>query len=87
MLGPPAAGSLAERAGLRAGDWVRAYVDATASQWQDVRSMTDLRWEVTQAVLHGEPLQLLVTDRDGRGQRRGRAAARHARRARGRCAS
>ena len=27
-----------------------------------LRSMTDLRWEVTQAVLHGEPLHLLVTD-------------------------
>jgi regulator of sigma E protease len=32
--------------------------------------MSDLRWQVTQAVLDGERLELLVTDRDGRAQRR-----------------
>ena len=50
VLGPPAAGSLAERAGLRAGDWVRA-LSRDGSEWQDVRSMTDLRWQITQAAL------------------------------------
>ncbi|MEO7336542.1 MAG: RIP metalloprotease RseP [Caldimonas sp.] len=69
VLGPPAASSLAERAGLRAGDWVRAY-SSDAVEWQDLRSLPDLRWEVTQAVLRGERLHLMVSDREGRGQRR-----------------
>jgi regulator of sigma E protease len=64
----PVAASLAERAGLRSGDWVRAY-SYDGAQWQDVRSMTDLRWEVTQAVLQGQRLHLMVSDGDGRGQR------------------
>jgi len=69
VLGPPVASSLAERAGLRAGDWVRAY-STDGVEWQDLRSLTELRWEVTQAVMRGERLNLMVTDRDGRGQRR-----------------
>ena len=69
LLGPPAADSLADRAGLRAGDWARA-VSSDGSEWTDLRSMTDLRWEVTQAVLHSQPLQLLVSDREGRAQRK-----------------
>ena len=68
MLGPPVAGSVAERAGLRAGDWVRALAHE-GDNWQDLRSLTDLRWELTQAVLQRQPVQLQVTDRDGRGSR------------------
>ncbi len=69
VLGAPAATSLAERAGLRTGDWARAY-SFDGSEWQDLRSMSDLRWQLTQGVLRAEPLHLMVTDRDGRGQRR-----------------
>jgi len=69
ILGPPPASSLAERAGLRAGDWARAY-STDGVEWLDLNSMTDLRWQITQAVLHGDKLQLMTTDRDGRGQRR-----------------
>jgi regulator of sigma E protease len=69
VMGPPAAASLAERAGLRAGDWARA-ISTDGSDWDELRSMNDLRWAVTQAVLRGESLQLMVSDRDGRGQRR-----------------
>ena len=57
-----------ERRGARrahAGDWVRAW-STDGVDWHDLRSLTDLRWEVTQAVLHGERLHLMVTDRDGR---------------------
>ncbi len=68
VLSTPARGSLAEAAGLRAGDWVRA-VSKDGSDWQELQSMTDLRWLVTQAALHGEALQLQATDRDGRGPR------------------
>ena len=73
LLGPPAAGSIADRAGMRAGEWVRAW-SQDGSEWQDVRSLTDLRWQVTHAMLHGEDIDLLVSARDGRGQRRVRLA-------------
>jgi len=69
LLGPPAAGSVAERAGMHAGDWVRAWSQEN-DEWHDVRSLTDLRWQVTQALLRGEDIDLLVSARDGRGQRR-----------------
>ena len=69
LMGPPAAGSLAERAGLRAGDWAQAWSD-DGQTWEELRSMTDLRWQITQAVLHGRPLQLMLTDAEGHGQRR-----------------
>lgn len=69
LMAPPVADSLAERAGLRAGDWAQAWSD-DGVDWQDLRSMNDLRWQVTQSVLHGTPLHLLVSDAQGRGQRR-----------------
>jgi regulator of sigma E protease len=69
LLAAPSAGSLAERAGVQAGDWVQA-ISTDGEQWTDVRSMTDLRWEITQAVLRNEPVHLLVTDPQGQHQRR-----------------
>ncbi|HSC64746.1 MAG TPA: RIP metalloprotease RseP [Caldimonas sp.] len=73
VLGPPAAASVAEKAGMRAGDWVRAW-SQDGGEWRDIRSLTDLRWQVTQAMLHGEDIDLLVSGRDGRGQRRAHLA-------------
>lgn len=68
VLGPPAAGTPAHTAGLRAGDWVRAA--AVGSQdWQELHSMNDLRWTLTQAALDGAALRLSVSDREGRGSR------------------
>jgi regulator of sigma E protease len=64
VLGAPVTGSVAERAGLRAGDWVQA-TSPDGDTWSDTRSMTDLVWTITQSVLHAERLQLRVTDRDG----------------------
>ena len=69
LLGPPVAGSVADRAGMRAGEWVRAW-SSDGSEWHDVRSLTDLRWQVTQSMLHGDDIDLLVSSREGRGQRR-----------------
>jgi regulator of sigma E protease len=69
VLGPPAPASLAEAAGLHTGDWARAY-SVDGNEWEDLRSMSDLRWQVTQAVLRSERLHLMVTDRDGHAQRR-----------------
>ena len=68
VLSAPPVGSLAERAGLRAGDWARE-ASSDGNDWHEVRSMTDLRWELTQAVVHGERLQLMVTDRAGHARR------------------
>jgi len=68
LLGAPAAGSVAERAGLKSGDWVSAQ-SADGEEWSEVRSMTDLRWALTQGVLHGERLHLRVTDAAGRAPR------------------
>ena len=68
LMGPPTAGSLAERAGMRAGDWVRE-ASNDGIDWHDLRSMTDLRWELTQAVVRGERLHLRVTDREGHARR------------------
>jgi regulator of sigma E protease len=68
VLSAPVAGSLAEHAGLRSGDWVRA-TSTDGQQWDELRSLSDLRWQVTQATLRGEPLQLMVSDSAGRGSR------------------
>jgi len=68
VLGTPVAGSVAERADLHAGDWVRA-ISHDGQQWDDLQSMTDLRWQLTQAALRGEALHLMVSDLQGRDQR------------------
>jgi regulator of sigma E protease len=68
VLGQPTVGSMAERAGLRAGDWVRS-LSSDGQTWTDVRSVSDLRWEVTQAAMSRADLQVQVTDREGRGLR------------------
>jgi regulator of sigma E protease len=70
VLSAPTPGTLGERAGLRAGDvalaWSRDQPDA---QWSDLRSMTDLRWQILQAGLDGERLRLRVGDGQSRGGR------------------
>ncbi len=68
VLASPVAQSVAERAGLRAGDWVRS-ISTDGTSTDVIRSLPDLRWRVTQAVLRGENLDLLVTRADGRGER------------------
>jgi regulator of sigma E protease len=67
-LGAPAAASLAERAGMRSGDQVQA-VSFDGDQWDDVRSATDLRWHLTQAVMKQVPLRLRITDVGGHSPR------------------
>ena len=68
VLGSPVSESIAERAGLRAGDWVQQQ-STDGETWDDVRSMTDLRWAITQAALHRQPLYLRLTDAQGHGLR------------------
>jgi regulator of sigma E protease len=68
VLSAPATGSIAERAGLRSGDWVREW-SYDGTDWAQVESLTDLRWQLTQAALGSRDVQVSVTDRDGRGRR------------------
>ena len=72
LLGPSVPGSIAERAGLKSGDWVRALSengDAAGNSWRDVASMNDLMWRLTQAALQRQPVRMQVSDRDGRSTR------------------
>lgn len=69
VMSAPAAGSLAERAGLQSGDWVQRW-NREGDELQTIRSMTDLRWQIMQAALDGQRLQLEVSDAQGRGTRR-----------------
>ena len=73
VLSAPTLGSLAERAGMRSGDWVRSWQDADG-QWVALSSINDLRWQVTQHLMRAEPLQLQLTDVEGRGSRQVRLA-------------
>ena len=64
ILSTPPAKTLAADAGLSAGDWVQAAAGPDGD-WQDITSMTDLRWQITQSVVRGEDLSLQVSDADG----------------------
>jgi len=69
LLSAPAAGGLAERAGMRSGDVATAVAreaaDGSVGDWEDVRSMVDLRWQIMRAALDGERLRVMLSD--GRG--------------------
>jgi regulator of sigma E protease len=69
VLSAPAAGSLAERAGLRSGDWAQRWSREGDGEPQDIRSMIDLRWQIMRAALDGERLRLEVSDASGHGVR------------------
>jgi regulator of sigma E protease len=69
LLSAPAPGSLAERAGLRSGELATAVAREAAGgnvdDWQDVRSMVDLRWQIMRAALDGERLRVQLADASG----------------------
>jgi len=69
VLGSPTAGSLFERAGVHAGDWVRAYAEGDDT-WNEVASLNELTWQVIRHALNQQPIELSITDAQGRGQRR-----------------
>ncbi|WP_374585757.1 RIP metalloprotease RseP [Ideonella dechloratans] len=68
VLAAPTAGSLAEGAGLQAGDRVQA-VSVGEDDWQTARSINDVRRALAQAVLDRQSVQLAVEDAQG-GHRR-----------------
>lgn len=67
IISPPVAGSLADQAGLRAGDEVlRAYpAGQEEAGGAAVTSFEDLRWQLTRAALDGQDLALEVRSPDG----------------------
>ncbi len=67
IVSTPAAGSVAERAGLRSGDWV-LQAAVQGEEAEPVRSFDDLRWRLAQSALEGERLLLLVQAQAQRGQ-------------------
>jgi regulator of sigma E protease len=69
VLGSPGTGTVFERAGIEAGDWVRAYADGDDT-WHEVSSLNELNWQVIRHALNQQPLQLSVSDARGRGERR-----------------
>src|SRR5262245_18796136 len=68
VVGTPAAGSVFERAGVQAGDWVRAFADGEDG-WTELASLSELNWQVLRHALNQLPMRLSVTDAQGRGQR------------------
>ena len=68
LMAAPPAGSVAEKAGVQAGDLARA-LSTDGNDWREVRSMTDLRWDLTQAALRGERVLLSVSDQRGHAER------------------
>ncbi|MEI2676715.1 MAG: RIP metalloprotease RseP [Burkholderiaceae bacterium] len=68
VLAAPLAQSVAADAGLQSGDWVQA-TSTDGEDWNEVRSMTDFVWRVTQAVLENESLHLRVSDARGQHER------------------
>lgn len=68
VLSAPVAGSLAERADLRSGDWVRA-VSIDGVSWDDVASLPTLHWQLMQAALQKQSMQWRVSARDGTAMR------------------
>ena len=73
LLSAPTAGSLADRAGLRSGEIATAVAreaaDGSVGDWQDLRSMVDLRWQIMRAALDGERLRVRLADDRGRHSR------------------
>ncbi|WP_343628628.1 RIP metalloprotease RseP [Roseateles sp.] len=68
VLGTPVVGGLADRAGLRAGDWIQAWSE-DGQAWDEIRSMPDFGWQVAQAVADKRPLFLDVSNAQGHGRR------------------
>lgn len=66
VLASPVAGSIAERAGLKGGEWVAQMAAADAdAEASAVVSFEDLRWRLTQAALSSEDVTLWVSSREG----------------------
>lgn len=70
IVSAPQAGTLAEQAGLRGGEWVQSLYVAQGEA-QSVESFEDLRWQLTQAALSGHNVTLAWLNQDDRTQGQG----------------
>lgn len=61
LLASAPSGSLAQRAGVRAGDLVRA-VQQPSGEWTVVRSMADFHWHLTRAASQSQDLWVELSD-------------------------
>ncbi|MDT8998496.1 RIP metalloprotease RseP [Paucibacter sp. APW11] len=68
VLGAPAAGGIAEVAGMRVGDRVQAS-SLDGQTWTEIQALPDLHWQLTQAITEGRALHLLLSDTAGHGRR------------------
>ena len=68
ILSVPVAGSIAERVGLKGGEWV-AQAATAGEEPTDIGSFEDLRWRMTQAALSNEDMTLSVAVREGEATR------------------
>ena len=68
VLGTPASDSVAAKAGLQAGDWVRA-ISADGQQWRDLASYSELMSTLLEATSAGEPVHLDISNAGGHGRR------------------
>lgn len=62
-MAQPTAGSMAEKAGLRAQDEVVAVKSPADDEWQTIHSMTDFQWHLTRVALNGLPMDMQVRTR------------------------
>ena len=62
-MAQPNAGSMAEKAGLRAQDEILAVKSPADDEWQSIRSMTDFQWHLTRVALNGLPMDMQVRTR------------------------
>lgn len=68
VLASPVAASLAERAGLRGGEWVQ-FAGFADQDVEPVRSFESLRWLLTRGALDGRDIRLVVANRKEGGGR------------------
>ena len=68
LMGTPVADSPAARAGVRAGDLVKATA-VDGAEWQEVRSLVQLQSRLFEAAMEGRTLKLEVGDAQGHGRR------------------
>lgn len=67
LLGAPKAGSLAEKAGMHAGDWVQAW-SWDGNSWNDVESLPALREQLAEALASQKAIYLSLSDDEGHGR-------------------
>lgn len=68
VVAQPPVGSVAAQAGIHAGQEIHA-LSLDGVQWQTVRSMTDVRWVLSEAAMDGQTLSLDLSEANGAGRR------------------